>query len=122
DDALAGAAARMASEDLEWVVMAIRIQRDVGGNLAEVLRRVAATLRLREKQRRQVKALSAEGRLSGVILCALPVGLLVLLSVVNPTYMATLTGTLLGWMLLGTAGTMLAVGALWISKVVKVDC
>ena len=102
--------------------MAIRIQRDVGGNLAEVLRRVAATLRLREKQRRQVKALSAEGRLSGVILCALPVGLLVLLSVVNPTYMATLTGTLLGWMLLGTAGTMLAVGALWISKVVKVDC
>ena len=62
----------MESEDFGWVVMAIRIQREVGGNLAEILHTVADTLREREYLRRQVKALSAEGRLSGYILTALP--------------------------------------------------
>ena len=60
----------MDSEDFNWVVMAIRIQREVGGNLAEILHNVAETLREREYLRRQVKALSAEGRLSGYILGA----------------------------------------------------
>ena len=63
---------RMDSEDFDWIVMAIRIQREVGGNLAEILHTVADTLREREYLRRQVKALSAEGRLSGYILTALP--------------------------------------------------
>ncbi len=58
----------MDSEDFDWIVMAIRIQREVGGNLAEILHTVADTLREREYLRRQVKALSAEGRLSGYIL------------------------------------------------------
>ncbi len=62
----------MDSEDFGWVVMAIRIQREVGGNLAEILHTVADTLREREYLRRQVKALSAEGRLSGYILTGLP--------------------------------------------------
>ena len=62
----------MDSDDFAWVVMAIRIQREVGGNLAEILHTVADTLREREYLRRQVKALSAEGRLSGYILGALP--------------------------------------------------
>ena len=62
----------MDSEDFDWIVMAIRIQREVGGNLAEILHTVADTLREREYLRRQVKALSAEGRLSGYILVGLP--------------------------------------------------
>ena len=61
-----GVAERMESDDFEWVVMAIRIQREVGGNLAELLLKVAETLREREYLRRQVRALSAEGRLSAV--------------------------------------------------------
>ena len=65
-DALEGVGHRMDSEDFGWVVMAIRIQREVGGNLAEILHTVADTLREREYLRRQVKALSAEGRLSGL--------------------------------------------------------
>ena len=72
-DALEGVGERMESEDFGWVVMAIRIQREVGGNLAEILHTVADTLREREYLRRQVRALSAEGRLSGYILAGLPV-------------------------------------------------
>ena len=71
-DALDGVGQRMDSEDFDWIVMAIRIQREVGGNLAEILHTVADTLREREYLRRQVKALSAEGRLSGYILAGLP--------------------------------------------------
>ena len=63
EDALDGIAGRMKSEDFGWVVMAIRIQREVGGNLAEVLQTVSHTLRERERLRRQVQVLSAEGRL-----------------------------------------------------------
>ena len=65
-DALEGVGERMESEDFDWIVMAIRIQREVGGNLAEILHTVAETLREREYLRRQVRALSAEGRLSGL--------------------------------------------------------
>ena len=70
-DALEGVGQRMDSADFDWIVMAIRIQREVGGNLAEILHTVADTLREREYLRRQVKALSAEGRLSGYILTGL---------------------------------------------------
>ncbi len=75
EDALAAIAERMGSVDFEWVVMAIRIQRQVGGNLAELLNKVAETIREREYLERQVLALSAEGRLSVWILGGLPAGL-----------------------------------------------
>jgi tight adherence protein B len=72
EDALDGVAERMSSKDFEWVVMAVRIQRQVGGNLSELLLTVSTTLREREFLRRQVRSLSAEGRLSAYILCGLP--------------------------------------------------
>ena len=70
--------------------MAIRIQREVGGNLAEVLTGVAATMRERERLRRQVQVLSAEGRLSAVILVGLPLLFIVYLVLVRPEYIAQL--------------------------------
>ena len=72
EETLEGVAERMESEDFGWVVMAIRIQREVGGNLSEILNTVADTLREREYLRRQVRSLSAEGRISAWILGALP--------------------------------------------------
>ena len=84
EDALDGVAQRMGSEDFGWVVMAIRIQREVGGNLAEILHTVSDTLREREFLRRQVKTLSAEGRLSAWILGALPVGMFLYMLVGQP--------------------------------------
>ncbi len=64
EDSLDSIAKRMESADFEWIVMAIRIQREVGGNLAELLLKVAATMRERDYLRRQVKTLSAEGKMS----------------------------------------------------------
>ena len=72
EDALAGVAERFESKDFEWVVMAIQIQRQVGGNLAELLDTVAATMREREYLRRQVNSLAAEGKLSAIVISALP--------------------------------------------------
>jgi tight adherence protein B len=90
-DALHQLAGRMRSDDFEWVVQAIDINREVGGDLAEVLDTVAATIRERVQLQRQVRALSAEGRASAWVLTALPVGLFGLLRAVSPEYAADLT-------------------------------
>ncbi len=121
EDALDSVAKRMDSQDFEWVVMAIKIQREVGGNLAELLLGVAATMRERDYLRRQVKTLSAEGRLSAWILGGLPPGFVAYLSVANPSYLEPMFSSPIGWMMLGVAATMLAVGIFWMSKMVKVE-
>jgi tight adherence protein B len=121
EDALDGIASRTASQDFSWIVMAIRIQHDIGGNLAELLASVAGTLRERERLRRQVSALSAEGRLSGVILGALPVVFTVYLVLVRPDYIGPLFDTPIGLFLLGVGATLLTIGGFWMSKVIKVE-
>lgn len=121
EDALEGVAERMQSTDFKWVVMAIRIQREVGGNLAELLNNVAATLREREYLRRHVRALSAEGRLSAWILGGLPPGFLAYLTLTKPDYVNPLYTTLIGGVMLGVMTVLLVVGIIWMSKVAKVD-
>lgn len=120
-DALAGVGERMESEDFGWVVMAIRIQREVGGNLAEILHTVAETLREREYLRRQVKALSAEGRLSGYILTALPILVGAYMAFANPEYASTLWTTLPGFVMLAIAFFLLCIGSFFMSKLAKVE-
>jgi tight adherence protein B len=121
EDALDGIATRTGSRDFSWIVMAIRIQRDIGGNLAELLSTVAETLRERERLRRQVSALSAEGKLSGWILGGLPVVFAVYLTTVRPEYISPLFNTPLGLLLLGTGVVLLLIGAVWMAKVIKVE-
>jgi tight adherence protein B len=121
EDALDGVATRMQSKDFAWVVMAIRIQREVGGNLAELLTTVANTLRERERLRRQVKVLSAEGRLSAWILGLLPPAFTLYLLLVRPEYLRPLVTDPLGWLMLSVAVILLAVGAFWMSRAVKVE-
>ena len=99
----------MESADFEWIVMAIRIQREVGGNLAELLLNVAATLREREYLRRQVKALSAEGRFSAYILLALPPGFIAYMMPANPAYVQPAVTTPIGYVMLGVHGRCLMV-------------
>jgi tight adherence protein B len=120
EDALDGVAARMASEDMRWTVMAIRIQRGVGGNLAEVLRNTVDTMRERAFLRRQVRALSAEGRLSAYILSVLPVAVGGWLLFMDPKYMRPLYTTTLGLLMLGVTAVLYTVGVLWMRKVIKV--
>jgi tight adherence protein B len=88
--------------------------------LAEVLDQVGETIRERTQIKGQVKALSAEGRLSAYILVALPVGMYFYMSVVNESYIATLYTNVLGWFMLGAALVLLAVGCFWLSRVVQI--
>ena len=90
-------AARMESDDFTWVTQAIAINREAGGNLAEVLDGVGNTIRERNQIRRQVKALSAEGKLSAYVLMALPFGIAGFLAFANPKYLAKFTESLLGY-------------------------
>jgi tight adherence protein B len=120
-DALDGVGERMESDDFAWVVMAIRIQREVGGNLAEILHTVADTLREREYLRRQVKALSAEGRLSGYILTGLPPLIFFYMTFANPDYVRLLYTTIPGYVILGLAGFLLALGSFAMAKLATVE-
>ncbi|MBT2552943.1 type II secretion system F family protein [Arthrobacter sp. ISL-5] len=119
-DSMADAALRLKSEDFDWTSQAIEIHREVGGDLADVLDHVGETIRERAEIKGQVQALSAEGRLSAYILIALPVGMFIYLSFASPSYIGTLYGSLLGWGMIASAVIELAVGAFWLSRVVKI--
>jgi tight adherence protein B len=121
EDALDGVAGRMDSKDFAWVVMAVRIQREIGGNLAELLGTVAATIREREYLRRQVKTLSAEGRLSALILGGLPPVLAIYLSMTRGEYLEPMYTTPLGWMMTISAVVLLTVGGFVMKSIVKVE-
>lgn len=118
-EALDALAQRTGSEDFEWVVQAIAINREVGGDLSEVLDRVAETIRERDRLRRQVKALSAEGRLSAIVLFALPLCLVAFISLANPGYLSPLTSTGLGISMSAVATLLMLVGGLWLRRVVR---
>jgi len=111
---------RTGSEDFSWVAQAVSIHREVGGNLAEVLDRVGVTIRDRSGLRRQARALSAEGRVSAVVLLAMPVVIGAGLQVASPEYMGRLTGSTTGVTMLATAVVLMIVGAVWVRRVVTV--
>ncbi|QIX27814.1 VWA domain-containing protein [Nocardioides sp. JQ2195] len=121
EEALDSVAERMESEDFAWVVMAIRIQREVGGNLAELLSTVANTLREREYLRRQVQVLSAEGRMSGYVLGGLPIGLFLYMLLVRPDTARVLYTEPAGMGLSAAALVMLGLGYWMIAKIVKIE-
>jgi len=121
DDALDALVERVGSTDLEWAVTAIKIQRQIGGNLAEVLETVANTIRERETLRRQVKVLSAEGRLSMAVLVVLPVLIAVYLMITNPDYLKLLTASRGGLMMLGGSVGLLGIGFVWMRRIVNLD-
>lgn len=118
--ALANTAERMRSDDFIWAAQAIAINRETGGNLAETLQRTAATIRERNQIRRQVKALSAEGRLSAIILIALPIAVFTIVLFLQPTYLAPFFETILGWAALAVAGFLMIIGTVWMLFAVRV--
>lgn len=111
-------ASRMDSTDLEWVVSAIDINRDTGGNLSEILQKVGMTIRERARIGRQVRTLTAEGRLSARILLVMPFAMLLWQWRVNPDNFAKLTDGI-GLVFLGIAGVLLVLGSLWVRKIVN---
>ncbi|GAB2985244.1 type II secretion system F family protein [Nocardioides montaniterrae] len=121
EDAFEGVAERFNSKDFAWVVMAIRIQRQVGGNLAELLTTVAGTMRERAFLRRQVNSLAAEGKLSAIILSVLPPGVAAFVFLTQPGYLTPMYSSPLGWAMLCGAVGWLSLGIFWMSRLVKVE-
>lgn len=119
-ESLALTAKRMQSDDFEWVAQAIAINQETGGNLAEVLDQVGKTIRDRNEIRRQVRALSAEGRLSAIVLVTLPILVFLFLIVVQPTYFNAFFQNPLGIVALIVAGILLILGSIWTAFTVKV--
>lgn len=120
DVALASTAQRMQSDDFNWAAQAIAINRETGGNLAETLQRTAATIRERNQIRRQVKALSAEGRLSAIILICLPIAVFILVAFIQPGYLAPFFESIFGWLALGAAVILMIIGTVWMFFAVRV--
>lgn len=118
-ESLADVSRRTASEDFYWIAQAIEIHREVGGDLAEVLDHVGETIRDRNQVRGQVRALSAEGRISALVLMALPILMFIGLVTFNPTYARVFTTTFIGFVMLGAAVALLSIGGLWLSRIIK---
>jgi tight adherence protein B len=121
EDALEDSANRMYSVDLMWAVMAIRIQREVGGNLAELLDTVARTMTERERLKREILALTAEGRMSAWVLGIFPPAFAVVLYVIQPAYMSVLFENSLGVMAVVVSAVMAVVGFVWLRRIMAIE-
>jgi tight adherence protein B len=120
EDALQTVARRMDNRDIEQVALVSSLQRETGGNAAEVLDRVIENIRERQGLRRLVRTLTAQGRLSRWIVSILPVGLLLLISAINPAYMKPLFHHTSGKVILAVGATMIVAGSLVIKKIVEI--
>ncbi|HAS09058.1 MAG TPA: type II secretion system protein F, partial [Acidimicrobiaceae bacterium] len=112
---------RVQNEDFAWVVDAMRINRSVGGDLAQILDQVGETIRARNRLKRQVAALTAEGKISAMVLGFLPIGMGLILYSSNPDYMDPLFSRTIGLVMLGVAVGLLVAGALWLKKLIDVE-
>jgi tight adherence protein B len=120
-EALAEAADRIGSTDLDWTVTAITVQQRTGGRLADVLRIVARTMRERSETTRELAALTAEGRLSAYILGGLPFVLAGFLLLANPRYLGPLVSDPVGVGMLVISGLLMLIGFTWMRRIVRVE-
>jgi tight adherence protein B len=121
EDALEKMSARICSTNFDWMLLAIKIQREVGGNLAEVLGTLGKTIREREALTRQIKVLTAEGRLSAIILLGLPVLVFISLYFLNRGYITPLFTTTSGMMMFAVAIGLMGLGTFWLNRIVKIE-
>jgi len=121
DDCLNDLLQRIENDDLELLVTALMIQRQVGGNLAEVLDGISHTIRERVRIKGEIKTLTAEGRLSAIILILLPFAIFFFIYISNPGYILTLTQDILGIIMIIGAVIMMIIGIFVIRKIVAID-
>lgn len=121
-DALQHLLDRIDSEDLDLVVTAVNIQREVGGNLAEILDVISGTIRERIKLKGEIRVLTSQGRMTGYLISFLPIGLAAFLNFASPGYMGEMfTNRLCGWPLLGVALALIGIGTALIQKIIDID-
>jgi len=121
EDSLEEAANRMHSVDLTWAVMAIRIQREVGGNLAELLDTVARTMTERERMKGEILALTAEGRMSAWVLGIFPAAFAGVLYLIQPAYISQLFSDPLGIMAVVASAVLAGFGFMWLRRIMKIE-
>lgn len=121
EEALDTAAERMDSPDFAWAVMAVKIQREVGGNLAELLLTVSETMVARERLRRDVASLTAEGRISAIVLGALPILLGMAMWAINPEYVGVLFTEKIGNIMLIVSVIAALAGFAWMKKIITIE-
>lgn len=120
NDALTRLAERVPIADVSYFVVAVMIQRESGGNLAELLDKISALVRERLRLLGEIRTLSAEGRLSAIILTALPFGVGLVVNLINPEFMAVLWDDPLGLRMVGVALFMMAAGILWMRRIIRI--
>jgi len=118
--ALQGLSHRVASEDVRYFVVAVVIQSETGGNLVEVLKSTAQLIRERQKIAGVVRVLSAEGRISAVILSLLPFALAALMSLLNPSFISKLWTDPMGLQLVYVSLVLMGIGILWMWKMIQI--
>ena len=121
EDSMYGIADRVPLVDVRILITAILIQREVGGNLAEVLDNLSSVIRERFKIRRQLRVITAQGRMSGYILAALPIAVGLAIFLINPSYVKVLFTHPVGKLLALTAVVLQILGYLWIRKIVDIE-
>ena len=121
EESLNDVADRMESADLGWTVVAISIQQEVGGNLAELLDSVAFTMNQRERLRREVRALTGEGRMSAVVLFLFPPAFAFMMYSLQPNYINKLFTNTSGIIAVVIASVMMCIGGLWLKRIVHLE-
>jgi tight adherence protein B len=121
DDSLNHMVQRNKSEDFDLLVTAVQIQRVVGGNLAEILDTIAYTIRERVRIQGEIRTLTAQARISGIIITLLPIGLAGVLEVISPAYFGPMLTDSLGHIFLGVGIFSIAIGAAAVQKIVKIE-
>jgi tight adherence protein B len=121
DTAMGNLIRRMPSPDMDLVITAMSVQREVGGNLAEVLDAISFTIRERVRIKGEIKTLTAQGTITGYVITALPFGLAILLYMINPGFMGGLFTDPCGWMMIGIALVLIVVGFVVVRKIVNIE-
>lgn len=121
DTALKNMEKRLPVQDFIMVVSGMRISREVGGNLADILETLADTLRMKHQMEGKIKALTAQGKMQGLVMTSLPLFLMFILTHMEPEAMAPLYDTLVGWATLSVIAVMEVIGYVAIQKIVSID-
>ncbi len=121
DDAMESMSKRLRLEEIDLFVSAVTISKSVGGNLAEVLERLAQTLRSKAVMEGKIRALTAQGKLQGIVVGLLPIFMGIVLNYLEPEAMAPMFNTWYGWVVVGVIAVLLIVGGIFIRKIISID-
>ncbi len=121
DSAMANLMRRMPSADMDLIITAMSVQREVGGNLAEVLDAISFTIRERVRIKGEIKTLTAQGKITGYVITGLPFVLAVLIYLINPGFMGVLFTDACGWLMIGIALVLIVIGYIAVNKIVNIE-